>query len=305
MSEKHTTKKRPVRPAAVVGIVVWSLVFCLLGSLLTAGLAGNGFHIVSIGGFDVLSFGGFVYEDAHEYNVGNATVEENITDLEIQWVTGNVTVIPSEDGVITVTEDYGGEDTDCRLRWRVYDGKLTVQFRKSTLFGSVTSLHKDLTVAIPASMLEAMGDVEIAVFSGDVTYTGNADELTLDAVEGTLTVSGDVGDMEVDSVDAGVFFRGGIRRGVFDCVDADVTMYLDMATDLDFDQVDGDVLLYLSEEIEGFSVEMDSLDGDVIADGFEDLRKTDGESLRWGNGSLKIRISGLNSKLEIKKSTKD
>lgn len=306
MSEK-TTQKRPVRGSAVVGIVIWSLVFCLLGGLLTLGIEGGGFRILDIHGFPVLSFGGFVYEDADEYSVGNATVTDGITDLTINWVVGNVTVIPSEGESITITEDYcGGSDADC-LRWRVEDGELTVQFRKSSplLLRDAERTKKDLTVAIPASMLESMGDVRITVVSGNVTYTGNADELSLDAVEGSLTVTGDIGDLEVEAVDGNVTFRGGVRRGELSCVDADVTMYLDMATDLSFEQVDGDVLLYLSEEITGFSVEMDSLKTEINAEDFEDVRYPDGGSAEWGDGSLRVRMDGLHNQLKIEKLTKD
>lgn len=304
MSEK-TTQKRPVRGSAVVGIVIWSLVFCLLGGLLALGLEGSGFRILDIHGFPVISLGGFIYKDADEYSVGNATVTEGITDLTINWAVGNVTVIPSEGDSITITEDYRDGSYADRLRWRVKDGKLTIQFRKSTYFGSFESLSKDLTVAVPTAMLESMGDVQITVASGNVTYTGNADELSLDTVEGSLTVTGDIGDLEVEAVDGNVTFRGGVRRGDLDCVDADVTMYLDMATDLSFEQVDGDVELYLSEEITGFSVKMDSLKTEINAEDFEDMHYLDDGSAKWGDGSLRISMDGLKNKLNIKKLTND
>ena len=302
MSEK-TTQKRPVRGSAVVGIVIWSLVFCLLGGLLALGLGGIGFRILDIHGFPVISLGGFIYKDADEYSVGNATVTDGITDLTINWAVGNVTVIPSEGDSITITEDYrDGSDAD-RLRWRVKDGKLTIQFRESTYFGSFESLSKDLTVAVPTAMLESMGDVQVTVASGYVPYTGNADELSLDMVEGSLTVTGDIGDLEVEAVDGNVTFRGGVRRGDLDCVDADVTMYLDMATDLSFEQVDGDVELYLSEEITGFSAEVESLGGGISTEGFDGLTTTGEHITHWGDGSLRIRAEGVKAKLYIKKTT--
>jgi hypothetical protein len=287
----------------VVGIVIWSLVFCLLGGLLALGLGGIGFRILDIHGFPVISLGGFIYKDADEYSVGNATVTDGITDLTINWAVGNVTVIPSEGDSITITEDYrDGSDAD-RLRWRVKDGKLTIQFRESTYFGSFESLSKDLTVAVPTAMLESMGDVQITVASGNVTYTGNADELSLDTVEGSLTVTGDIGDLEVEAVDGNVTFRGGVRRGDLDCVDADVTMYLDMAAELNFDHVDGNVTLYLSDEIAGFSTEMDLVGGSISLEGFDGAVSDGNRSARWGDGSLRIRVDGVDCQLNIKKQT--
>ena len=304
MSEK-TTQKRPVRGSAVVGIVIWSLVFCLLGGLLALGLEGSGFRILDIHGFPVISLGGFIYKDADEYSVGNATVTDGITDLTINWAVGNVTVIPSEGDSITITEDYrDGSDAD-RLRWRVKDGKLTIQFRKSTFFGTSRSVRKDLTVAIPAVMLEAMGEVEITTVSGGISFTGNADELTLDAVNGDLTVSGDIGELEIHAVEGKVTFTGGVRDADVSCVAATAVMRLDMATALSFEQVDGDVELYLSEEITGFSVKMDSLKTEINAEDFEDMHYLDDGSAKWGDGSLRIGMDGLKNKLNIKKLTND
>ena len=118
-------------------------------------------------------------------------------------------------------------------------------------------------------------------------------------------MTGDIGDLEVEAVDGNVTFRGGVRRGDLDCVDADVTMYLDMATDLSFEQVDGDVELYLSEEITGFAVKMDSLKTEIHAEDFEDMHYLDDGSAKWGDGSLRISMDGLKNKLNIKKLTND
>ncbi len=300
----NTTKKRPVRASAVVRIVIWSVVFFLLAGMLTVGLIGRWVHTDLDPGrfFGVIHLGGFTYEDASEYSVGHAEFTDTVTELTVNWLAGDVKVIAAEGEAVTVTENYGGGDSDLRLRWKVEDGELTVQFRKPVWFGDTDGVRKDLTVAIPAAMLEAMDEVDISVVSGNITYTGNADELTLHAVEGDLTVTGDIGELEMDAVDGNVTFRGGVRQGNFDCVDADVTMYLDMAANLDFDQVDGDVELYLSEEIAGFSVELSSLDNEIVTDGFEDVRR-DGRTACWGDGSLRIQMSGVSNKLEIKKST--
>jgi DUF4097 and DUF4098 domain-containing protein YvlB len=305
MSEK-TTQKRPVRGSAVVGIVIWSLVFCLLGLILLGSVTGIHTEIDVMGLPGVhLNLGGFTYEDADEYTVGDASISDTVSDLEINWLEGSIAIIPSDTDEIRITEEYGGDDSDLRLRWRVKNGKLTIQFRKSTFFGTSSSVRKDLTVAIPAVMLEAMGEVEITTVSGGISFTGNADELTLDAVNGDLTVSGDIGELEIHAVEGTVTFTGGVRDADVSCVAATAVMRLDMATDLSFDQVDGDVELYLSEEITGFSVKMDSLKTEINAEDFEDMHYLDDGSAKWGDGSLRISMDGLKSKLNIKKLTND
>jgi hypothetical protein len=299
-------EKRPVNKGAVVKIVIWSVVFLLLGLILLGSVTGIRTEIDVIGLPGVhLNLGGFTYEDADEYTVGDASISDTVSDLEINWLEGSIAIIPSDTDEIRITEEYGGDDSDLRLRWRVKNGKLTIQFRKSTFFGTSRSVRKDLTVAIPAVMLEAMGEVEITTVSGGISFTGNADDLTLDAVNGDLTVSGDIGELEIHAVEGKVTFTGGVRDADVSCVAATAVMRLDMATDLSFDQVDGDVELYLSEEITGFSVKMDSLKTEIHAEDFENMHYLDDGSAKWGDGSLRISMDGLKSKLNIKKLTND
>lgn len=300
----NVNEKRPVNKRAVVKIVIWSVVFCLLGLLLLGGVTGVSTDVTVFGLPGIhLNLGGFTYEDAKEYSVGNASVKGSVTDLEIVWLVGDITVIPSDTEEIKITEDYSGDDEDLRLRWLLKDGKLTIQFRKPVIFGTARAVSKNLTVAIPAAVLEAMDEVEIATVSGDVTFTGNADELTLDSVDGDLTVKGDVGELEVNAVKGKLTFTGGVRSADMSCVDTTVTMYLDMAAELSFDQVDGDVELYLSEEITGFTAEMESLGGGIRVEDFTDLTATGDHYTRWGDGSLRVQVDGINAKLTVKKTT--
>ena len=300
----NVNEKRPVNKRAVVKIVIWSVVFCLLGLLLLGGVTGVSTDVTVFGLPGIhLDLGGFTYEDAREYSVGNASVKGPVTDLEIVWLTGDITVIPSDTEEIEITEEYGGDDDDLRLRWLLKDGKLTIQFRKPILFGNSRAVSKDLTVAIPAAMLEVMGEVEITTISGDVTFTGNADELTLDAVDGDLTIKGDIGELEVNAVKGKLAFTGGVRSADMSCVDTTVIMHLDMAAELSFDQVDGDVELYLSEEITGFTAEVEAMGGGIRIEDFTDLTATGDRFTRWGDGSLRIQVDGINAKLTVKKAT--
>ena len=136
-----------------------------------------------------------------------------------------------------------------------------------------------------------------------MTFTGNADELTLDAVDGDLTIKGDIGELEVNAVKGKLAFTGGVRSAEMSCVDTTVIMHLDMATELSFDQVDGDVELYLSEEITGFTAEVEAMGGGIRIEDFTDLTATGERFTRWGDGSLRIQVDGINAKLTVKKAT--
>lgn len=300
---KETKTKRPVSSSALARLIIWLAVFCIFAGLFAAGMTDTNLRIDWLG-IPLFQSGDLHYNDS-EYSVGNGTVAASVTDLSVEWVAGSVTVVPSEGDDIVITEDYGGDDERLRLRWRVKDGELSVKYCAPVLLRRrKEAVAKDLKLEIPAVLLEAMDTVTINSVSCDVSYTGNADDLELDAVDGKLTVSGDIGELNVESVNGALIFRGGVRRADVECLKADVTMYLDMAANLSFEQMSGDVTLYLSEEITGFSVEHDSLSGRVETVGFENVtRHTD--AVYWGDKSLRIGADGMETQLKIEKLTEN
>ena len=296
MNYYQEEKKRPVSTSAVVRIVIWSVVLCILLSLFAWQLLS--WDGVIVGGFNV---GGYRYDDK-DFRVGNGTSDEHITDLTVDWVAGSVRVVASEDDGISVTEDYDGEDSAMSLRWKIEHGELIIKYCAPTWrVGSVQA--KNLTVALPVSFLSSLRDVEVDGVDCDVEFTGNADELAVSVVDGEITVEGDIGELDIEAVDGEVYFRGGVRRADVECVNAEVVMQLDMATELSFDQVNGNVTLYLSEEITGFSAELDSIGGGIHVDGFDGMSAQEGKHARWGDGSLRIRMDGVGAKLKIEKTT--
>ena len=298
MSIYQEERKRPVSASAVVRLVIWSVVLCVLVALFAVGMAAP-----SKGWFTGVNLGGFRYDDSG-YSVGNGMSSESITAISVEWIAGSVTVVPSEENEIYITEDYAGGDRDLTLRWKIEDGELSVKYRAPAWIVHQT-VDKNLTLAIPAAMLEAMHEVELEGVDCDVRYEGNADELSLDVVDGDMTVQGDIGELDLDAVDGRLTFRGAVRRVDTDCVDAAVILDLDMAAELNFDHVDGDVTLYLSDEITGFSAEVDAVGGSILLEGFDGVVSNGNESARWGDGGLRIRVDGVDCQLNIKKQTKN
>ena len=297
MNEK---KKRSVSASAVARIVIWSVVLCILTGIFVGAMVMDG----SGGIFTGISLGGYTYDDTG-FSVGNGSTGERITEISIDWLAGDVTVIPAEGDEIVISEDYSGTENKHKLRWRVQNGELTIKYCKPRRFGTVKTSDKSLTVAIPAAMLETMGEVEINAVDCGVAYTGNADELDLDIVNGDLTVTGDIGELNVEAVNAEITFTGAVRGADVDGVNTDLTMYLDMAKELDLDQVRGNARLFLSEEITGFSAEINALSGNISVDGYEDVSYEGKKSARWGDGSLRIRADGVEEQLKIEKLTND
>lgn len=289
-------KKRPVSASAVVRLVIWSVVLCVLVSLFALGMLRG-----SNGVFSGINLGGFRYDDSG-YEIGNGTSGERITSITVDWIVGSVNVIPSDGEEISISDDYRGDNRDLALRWRIRDGELTVKYCASLWILNQTT-DKNLVLEIPAFMLEGLDEVEIDGVDCDVTFTGNADELSLDVVDGKVEIHGNIGELELDAVDGNLTFRGAVRRADMDCVDTTVSMYLEMAAELNFDQLNGDVTLYLSDEITGVRAEMDSVGGEITMEGFEGSTVTGKREARWGDGSLRIQVDGADCHLLIRKQT--
>lgn len=294
MTQYHHEEKRPVSASAVARIIIWSVVLCMLVGLFAQSMMGEGLLSVS--------FGGYTYDDTG-FAVGNGSTRETIHGISVDWLAGDVIVTAADGDEIVITEDYDGGREELRLRWKVEDGELVVKYVKPYRFRLKGMEPKNLTVAIPAAMLENMADVEIMAVDGSITYNGNADELSLEAVDGEIAVNGDIGELDIEGVNMQIIFRGAVRKADVECVDATVDMYLDMATELSFDLVDGDIAVYLSEEITGFSVELDALSKGVDAAGFDGLQELSRGNTRWGDGRLRILVDGVDADVKIRKLT--
>lgn len=298
--------KRPVNKSAVWRIVIWSVVLFILCGVFALVMTAQGFFGGGMS-WGAISLGGYTYDHANSYSVGNAAFEGSVTEIDIDWVGGDIAIVPTDESVVRIEETYAGDNEDLRLRWKVENGRLSIKYRKSyRLIGaSDPSTAKDLTVRVPRAMLDALEEVDLDVVGSAVTFTGRTSELEFDGVNGSLTISGHVGELNLDHVEATLDFTGTLGHGDLDGVELHATMRLDAAKSLDIDGVDHEVTLYLADTITGFRVSRESLGGDTIVEGFDNVTAPVSGTRRWGDGSLVIESDGVDAKLTIKKLTKD
>lgn len=315
-------KKRPVSTSAIVRIVIWSLVLVILCGVFSLCMFGTAFGGGIWKGLGMI--GGYSYKDAASYNVGAGQEEASVSEIDIEWWCGNIDIVPVEGESVIIEEDYTGDDEDLRVRWKIENGKLRVQYRAPCWFiGWVNVPAKKLTIGIPASMLENLKDVNIDSVDSDVTFAGNTEELSLDLVDGSLTASGRIGQLNLDGVDYHANVNGSIERldldgvairanvsGSVQKVDVDginltIELHLTEGMDVDVDGVDTTVSLYLADSITGFAVRKDGMAGKATITGYEGVTEKGEYDEYWGDGSLRIDLDGIDSELKIEKETKD
>ncbi len=297
------TSKRPISRSAVVRIVIWSVVLLILCSVFALSLGGILFRNARFGLF---SFGGYTYDNPRSYSVGGATVaDERITEIDIDWLDGDIEILPTDGAEIVISEDYDGRDSDYRLRWRIRRGELEIKFQKSAWsIGFVNSdPPKKLTVLVPRDMLENMNEVQVETVRSNVTFQGNAEELSFDSVEGNLYANGHIGELEISSVEAEVHFDGALRECNIDGVSINATLRLREANLLEVDGVDNSVHLYLSDAVTGFRLENDALGDKTTINGFDNVEYRGKSRCFWGDESFRIEADGISTQLKIEKLT--
>ncbi len=304
MMNQSEAAKRPVNSGAVARIVIWSVVLVILCgvfilSMLSQSLGGFGLNIGSF------SMGSYTYSDPDSYTVGGGSTKETVTAMEIDWVAGEVAILPTDGDEVRIEEDHDGSD-DLALRWRVRHGKLSIKYRKSYwgIIRQNQTPEKSLTIYIPRTMLDGMREIELDVVDTHVTFEGKTGHLAFDGVDSDLSATGHIGDLEVDLVDGEVHFTGTLGEADFDGVDLATTLYLDAARELDIDGVDHAFELYLADAVTGFAIEQEGVGGDLTILNFENVTGT-GRNRRWGDGNLAIDASGVDTCLTVKKWVKD
>ena len=283
------------RTGAVVRLFVCLLTAGILCFLLVAGI-NHGL------GFFVDSFGTYSYDDSDQYLSGELDTEEfgEIRRVYVRWVSGSVTVVPAKDGRLSVSET-GSTDDSNSMRWLIKDGVLNVQFSKPHGFSFKRDVKKQLKIALPESLMNALTSFGLEITSADAaldcvkakrisieSVSGNVvadsvscEKLIIETVSGDFDVSGDISDLSSESVSGDVMIR--TQKA---------------PTLVDSDSVSGDLTLIFAE-CSGFTVNFDKVSGDFTSD-FPVYER--GDDILYSNGGGHYSFDTVSGDFNIKNS---
>lgn len=134
--------------------------------------------------------------DETDYEIGDGSiVTTSLTKLEIDWVDGEVEIVPCQDTYPSITEEADGELPDsATVRWSIGDdGTLSVKYRKSSWFFAVGSgnRQKRLTVRIPERFFEQLTEIDVEADSANISIRGiTAESLELSTKSGAVNIDG-------------------------------------------------------------------------------------------------------------------
>ena len=227
----------------------------------------------------------YIYDNANSYEMldrsGFGSAEDpvaaselltGIDEIEIHWLTGDVYLVESDTDGVTFQEDYTGSNEDYRMRYKVSNGKLTIQPCKSKLFGSIDLPRKALTVFLPDTL--TLDKITVETVSADVELMGGSvDTLSINTTSGNITGPGLLakeyelgtvsGDISLTALPAG--------SSAIDCetVSGEVRISCTAHPDeIDFNSVSGNLRLTLPKGSCRYTLDFSTVSGDRDTDGF-------------------------------------
>lgn len=295
--------------------------FAALFALLMTALCGCTLNIadenfsVGLGGVS-----NYTYKNASEYTAASdfsvdASVQ-SIKKIEIDWVSGDVTVKIADGDKIDVTETGAHKDDDI-MRYRVSEGKLDIKWRAKGRYDS--DLKKSVTIEIPESLMgniefdadlvsadikgEGLRFIELSVdnVSGDVSFSDcTADEISIESVSGDVNIKGCTADeLSVESVSGDINAGSSFKKGDFEVVSGSINAKCsDALKELDINSVSGDVTVVT--DVKPASIKIDTLSGDISYYG--EKKGSDDFEAENNGGAGKVKVETVSGDVEFSSS---
>ena len=161
------------------------LLTVLVLAALVCSLSGCG---IGFGGWDFGFGSSFVYDHASKYTIGDGKVDGKVKNIDIDWLSGSVSVVTGSGDSVVITEATTGKiDKDMRVHWWLDGTTLRIKFCASGLKMRFNCGKKELTVSVPESI--SLSDISVDSASGDVNVLDvNAEALRVDTASGDILV---------------------------------------------------------------------------------------------------------------------
>ena len=204
----------------------------------------------------------FDFQHPERYTTGDATFEQDIDKISIDWFSGDIDILYSDNPGVCICEkaDTTLNDTLSMRHYVDEDGTLNIQFCKNGITLSTKKLKKHLVIEVPRGR--------------------GLDEIEIDGVNTNVTI---------DSVVS--------REVTVDAVNSDVTaFYPTLPDEINIDGVNSKLTLHVPPTA-GMTVKMDGVNTDFRSD--LPVGKT-GKKHTLGDGKCELDIDAVNCSLNIK-----
>ena len=189
---------------------------------------------------------------------------DGITELDLSWTCGAVTVQPWNGDRIRLEENSQVELTgDYRLLCTAEDGTLKVRFDGQP--GRNVTWTKTLTVWLPEALAESLAKLDVETVSAEVAVLDlTAAELDVETVSGSVYARGSFRAVDADSTSGAVSLAGALGEVDFSSVSGGLCLTPEEPFRLDAETTSGSVGLQLPEDM-GLTLDFDSTSGEIQA----------------------------------------
>lgn len=227
---------------------------------------------------------------------------DSISEIEIEWVAGNILIQPSDVDAITISES-DIEDAKYAMVWKQKNNKLDIAFCEENLISGFginlnADLKKDLYIYVPRNW--ACRSLEIDAASATVEiYDLTIRELDFDGASGTCDLENcNITDLDIDTASGDVRYSGSLETLDFDSASANFYGELsNTPSRIDMDGMSGSLDIALPEDA-GFTVSMDGMSRHFSSD--FDTTTRNGAHVH-GNGHCRINVDGMSTDVSIRK----
>ena len=138
--------------------------------------------------FGIFNTFNYTYENADKYTAGDREIDDKITSINIDYISGDVKVKGSDTDTVSVKEKSNKSlDEDHKVHTWVDGGTLYVRYCVSTKSISFNGIEKDLEITIPEA--QELDDFIIDVSSGDMNLSGiTSDKINTHASSGDIVL---------------------------------------------------------------------------------------------------------------------
>ena len=296
---------------AIVRIVIWSIVLVALVGIMALGL------------FPWLIQDAFFAADSSEKTLIPVRREDStaqseaptplekmytfpadeISELEIEWVAGNITIYPTDRTEITISEA-GVSQEKYKMTWTNRNGQLKIAFCDDSIFSGIgTGIHGDLTkdlyIYVPHGWV--CSSLELEVASADLKMRNmTVHELDIDGASGTCDIRDcSIRTMDIDTASGDVTFSGSLDALDFDAASAGFTgKFQNTPSRIDMDSMSGSLDISLPEDC-GYTVTLNGMNSRFSSD-FDGTSVVNGSHV-YGDGRCHINMDGMNCDVTIRK----
>lgn len=240
------------------------------------------------------------YDNDEAYSIGERSFTESIANLDIEWISGSVTVVTHGESTVVLDETSKKDlSEDAKLRYWLDGETLRIRYAKEKRWTALP--EKQLIVYLPQEL--ALKKTEINAVSAEVTLTKlTTEKLEVGSVSGDVSVSllSVAESVSVHSISGDVTLQGSMKDLEMENVSGSIEWKktdAETRVEADIESISGGVTFYLPQTT-GFTLERESVSGGFNC---EFSVTQNGKTYVCGGGEDQYEIETISGGIKIKK----